>query len=379
MKIVIWGTKKRAEIFIDKILNGFADIVEIVAVTSNEEKIEGCRIGNRNYIFVKPEDLGNSEFDFCIICSAAIVSIVSQIINNHYIPISKVKTEDEAYKIIIAEKMRNKEMLEADLKNRFLKKHIDDKQIKLLPEYEYINKYGIKMYPYEWFYKLPDEISEVYEEDGMRYIVYKGKKCFYPNEYTDERILESANFFIKEQNKKSPHCYLPDGMSMKDYIVVDGGSAEANFTLDIIDEVKKVYVVEGDGIWQEPLRRTFKEYEDKVVIVDKYLDSYAHDNCDTIDNIVKENKIDFIKMDIEGYELKALYGAKEHIFNSDNLKMSICAYHNPEDADVITAYLESLGFDYEFGLGYIFRMDDSIWKASYPEMRKGMIYAKKRR
>lgn len=50
---------------------------------------------------------------------------------------------------------------------------------------------------------------------------------------------------------------------------------------------------------------------------------------DSIDNIVKE-KIDFIKMDIEGSEFNSLLGAREHIIN-DHPILAICAYHRKDD------------------------------------------------
>lgn len=50
---------------------------------------------------------------------------------------------------------------------------------------------------------------------------------------------------------------------------------------------------------------------------------------DTLDNILKElkiDKVDFIKMDIEGAEIEALKGAKEILKNND-VKLAIASYH----------------------------------------------------
>lgn len=51
---------------------------------------------------------------------------------------------------------------------------------------------------------------------------------------------------------------------------------------------------------------------------------------DMIDNILKDRKISFIKMDIEGAEVKAIKGAKECI-RINSPKMAICIYHNLSD------------------------------------------------
>lgn len=52
-------------------------------------------------------------------------------------------------------------------------------------------------------------------------------------------------------------------------------------------------------------------------------------NFDSVDNIVKE-KITFLKMDIEGAELKALQGAENSI-KRFKPKLYVCAYHRNED------------------------------------------------
>lgn len=52
-------------------------------------------------------------------------------------------------------------------------------------------------------------------------------------------------------------------------------------------------------------------------------------NVDTIDNLVKE-KVDYIKLDIEGAEQDAIDGAKETI-KRDKPILAICIYHKAED------------------------------------------------
>lgn len=67
--------------------------------------------------------------------------------------------------------------------------------------------------------------------------------------------------------------------------------------------------------------------------------------CCSIDEIVK-GKVSFIKMDIEGAELKALMGAKNTIMH-DRPKMAICIYHKKSDILDIGSYLLSLNPDYK--------------------------------
>jgi len=57
----------------------------------------------------------------------------------------------------------------------------------------------------------------------------------------------------------------------------------------------------------------------------------------------------FIKMDIEGSELKALQGAK-NIIMRNRPRLAICMYHKPEDLTDIPLYLQTICKDYMFAL-----------------------------
>lgn len=67
----------------------------------------------------------------------------------------------------------------------------------------------------------------------------------------------------------------------------------------------------------------------------------------SLDNILNGEKATFIKMDIEGAELKALEGAKETI-QKYKPKLAICIYHKPEDIVEIPLYIHSLNQNYKF-------------------------------
>ena len=72
-------------------------------------------------------------------------------------------------------------------------------------------------------------------------------------------------------------------------------------------------------------------------------------SVDSIDNIVGEEKIDFIKMDIEGSELKALNGALKTL-KKFSPALAVCVYHKKEDLITIPQFLKNLNLDYDFYL-----------------------------
>lgn len=68
----------------------------------------------------------------------------------------------------------------------------------------------------------------------------------------------------------------------------------------------------------------------------------------TVDEAVPE-RISFLKMDIEGAELRALRGAEKHI-RADKPKLAVCVYHKAEDMLDIWTYLKALVPEYRFYL-----------------------------
>jgi FkbM family methyltransferase len=63
------------------------------------------------------------------------------------------------------------------------------------------------------------------------------------------------------------------------------------------------------------------------------------------------DRVDFVKMDIEGAELEALKGA-EALIRKHRPKLAISLYHNPEDVETIPRYLAGLDLGYQFFLDH---------------------------
>ena len=84
-------------------------------------------------------------------------------------------------------------------------------------------------------------------------------------------------------------------------------------------------------------------------------DGEARASTDTIDALVARGdveRVDFIKLDIEGAELHALRGA-EATLRRFRPRLAIAAYHKPSDLAAIPEYLVGLEIGYSFQLGHI--------------------------
>lgn len=67
---------------------------------------------------------------------------------------------------------------------------------------------------------------------------------------------------------------------------------------------------------------------------------------DSLDCILRDKKVTFIKMDIEGSEMQALHGA-EVLIKNQKPKLAICIYHSIEDFLNIPVYIKNLNPEYK--------------------------------
>ena len=82
-----------------------------------------------------------------------------------------------------------------------------------------------------------------------------------------------------------------------------------------------------------------------------------------LDEVV-DGKVTFIKMDIEGAELQALFGAEKTI-KKYKPKLAICIYHRLEDILEIPAYIHSIVPEYKFYIRhYSFSTSETVLYAT---------------
>ena len=105
----------------------------------------------------------------------------------------------------------------------------------------YLKTHRFSPLPFFWTLKYDNYTTEVYfdSEVSFRYIIFEGKRLYFPKQYTDFQVLWTMRGILKEQDEHSPHLYLtPDFQLENDSILIDGGVAEGSFSLSVIEKVK---------------------------------------------------------------------------------------------------------------------------------------------
>ena len=176
-----------------------------------------------------------------------------------------------------------------------------------------------------------------------------------------------------EQDRESPHRYLSDDFDVgEEDIVVDVGAAEGNFSIDIIDKVKKIYLFEADPLWLRALEATFEPWKDKIEIIPKMVSGKSTAQTVALDQYFRDRKpFDFIKIDVDGDEKEVVDGMKGLLENKKIKKIALCTYHRQQDAGIFSKMLGNYGYDIRFSKGYmIFRK-----RIEKPYLRKGVLKA----
>lgn len=265
------------------------------------------------------------------------------------------------------------------LLNRYRKSRLDDTEIEEVLKYLEHNDLQIFNYSFTEKYKKL-EISVEYDADKkLFFVLHEGKRLYFSKKYkTRETVAAYYRSILIEQDEQSPHCYLVDTFQIeKGAIAVDAGAAEGNFALSVIERVKKIYIFEPDEEWQEALACTFAPYREKVVLVNKLISDYEDEITTTLDATIKEDEINFIKVDTEGEEYHVICGATEHLKKSKNIKCAICTYHQEFDYKIIEDTMTKLGFNTYPSKGYMWFPYDKHIIYSLPTLRRGLLRAEK--
>ncbi len=226
--------------------------------------------------------------------------------------------------------------------------------------YSFMGRHGITSIPHEFALKyrhMQLDIPYYFDSEWkLPYVMHNEKRLYFPSKYPPDRVKGVYANLLTEQDNVSPHRYVKSYDILNEKTVLDIGAAEGIFSLEVIDTVSHVYLFECEEHWVEALEATFAPWKNKIDIIKKYVSDIDDDKHITIDTFLKDKNIDnlFLKMDIEGFEQKALQGASTLLKNGINLDCSICTYHRKEDFEIIYSILKNAQMECETTEGYMF-------------------------
>lgn len=268
------------------------------------------------------------------------------------------------------------------LQQLMIKKYEDFDDPAIQETLEYWKTHEISVFNQYVTEKTKDKVyfDEICNSLYINFKTESGKNCkmYYPANYKfyvqdDEYFVEDL---LTEQLPTSPHLYIKDEHRVNPGdIIIDAGVCEGNFALKYVDICSRMYLFEPEEDWQESLNQTFKDYRDKIEIIPRFVSDKTDGKNITIDDALPDlrGKNIFLKMDVEGYEPKALRGAKR-ILTNNKVRASVCTYHNADDLIKVKSILQSYGFRTSTSAGYmVFLWDENIFMTA--DFRKGIVYA----
>ena len=247
-----------------------------------------------------------------------------------------------------------------------------------LNQFNYWGKIEIERDNYEMLWLKAKVFCEHIDE-----FVWLYKKL---NDYKSKYILFSIlnNFynFDFEYLKNSIECIFKHYFDidligrLKDSVFVDVGAFVGDSTIDFVDSFQKdsynkIYCYEISDKNIERMKENLKGYSNisiiKKAVSDKNGKLYFDENVESSANQISKagaiavdgvsldenigERIDIVKMDIEGGERKALIGMKEHI-KVDTPILLISVYHNNTDLFEIPKLILSYNEDYDLYIRY---------------------------
>lgn len=236
-----------------------------------------------------------------------------------------------------------------------------------------------------------DEFSEIY----LTYDVYQ---MWDDEAFAHKHAVEFARtrkLFADEYSKKVFDAYLKiyDGVPSDDIELAEDGTYYNELTRDVREgglvdcgaytgdsiqtfvntygKDRKIFAFEPDeknyskllentagldvvavptGVWSSQMTLYFSSGKDAASGIQK--DGKIQIKTDTIDHVVADHKIAFIKMDVEGSEFEALKGAA-NVIQRDMPVLAISAYHKQEDLITLPQFIvscENKDFKYDLFL-----------------------------
>ena len=222
--------------------------------------------------------------------------------------------------------------------------------------------------------KYIDKVSRIKNEYEVTFKNFEGT-LFWPSTFSIDRIDQIV---AETFDKNDWHYYQKKHTEIEQgEILLDVGTAEGLMPLTVIDKCQHIYMIEPSVAFCNTLQNTFKAQADKTTIfnyavgnedgmisfdensLDGTISKERNVNLSTIpiykiDTIFNQNqKITYLKADIEGFEQEMLKGAAETI-KRNKPKIAITTYHTQNDPNEIINFITGLVPEYKYYVAGIY-------------------------
>jgi hypothetical protein len=284
------------------------------------------------------------------------------------------------YRILVPKPIRTvllKKSLHKKIFQHFLSSPANELNVEQREVLQFLENNEIRIFPYRFHTDYsPGKIEVLYDsEKGMRYVLQDGKRLYFKRRWHEKKIKNAFCDLMREQDLNSPHRYLTDSFSIgQNDVLADIGAAEGNFSLAVIEKIRKVYIFEYDQEWIEALMATFAPWAEKVEIINKFVSDKNDKSNIRFDTFFESRKdINFLKIDVDGAESVVLNSCDKVFKTPQSFKIALCTYHKNDDEKNFTSLLKNYGFTVTPSKGYMINYYDKKLKAPY--LRRGLVRA----
>lgn len=335
-ELVIWGTNDYGQT-VKKVLMDRQETISIHFFGDNNPKkwndyVDGIIVKNMDYFAKDPDKY------FVLICSFWENEIANQLDN------VGVEYTRDSWPIIY------KKMLQEHY-DRFDKRHTYNLDIENV--WNVFNKAQI-LYEQNHIKEKFAKVKALLADDYSK-IIYQKRIDF----LTKGDLSLISDYFTETLEYFQP-CYYNEKHVTDFEVLVDCGAYTGDTIESFIDAMhgkyRKIYAYEPDERYYNIASQYIKDKKLNVQLAQKAVGECSGNGnipIVSLDEDINE-KITWIKMDIEGYELSALRGAKK-LIQKYRPKLTICLYHNVQDIYEIPLYLNEIVPEYRFKLSQHYR------------------------
>lgn len=221
-------------------------------------------------------------------------------------------------------------------------------------------------------------ISDVRYDDDEKFALIQIKGVQNPLYWPTIFPIDRINQVVAETFDTSDwHYYQKKGTEIeKGEVLLDIGTAEGLFALSVEQLCTEMILVEPSNSFCEALTKTFENSSSKVRIVNAAVGDYigkvtfAQSSLDgslydsniggeevdllTVDSIIGDTRITYLKADVEGFEQQLIEGATQTIKRCKP-KIAITCYHPQNNAKEMIAAIKKVVPEYQFYVSGVFQ------------------------